>query len=1461
MEQDESSSAASESSEEEEEEEEGPAQVREEEPRVLRPQVPPKLALYGRHIREHGEGLVRQATQHAQAFVLAQAAAAAEQEEQEQAQALQQNRGDGSGGALGKAEPAPEDPEDQTAQREQAASLQDQVAELVSKLDAVLAAIPTMAAAQSPADPSKASDGARVASIGRKGEGAATSNNNNKTQEGNAKLEQQVSDQQDRIDRLLQTLEQTTQKVDLMARERELELMMVDEDSLGDINMRTMTTSLRPQDRRSAQGRENQQQQPPPKPEQQQQRPKFGPQKTKLTAGALATGDKANIHSDDLLSLDSISTTPKTDEPEKDKVTAGERRRVARGIPTALAQVATRMTLADEERSGSSSAASLRVASRRRAAAAAAKMGNVLHSALKVSASSPAVSAAREASASSDRGAISPPSSATVPGSLDKSSAADALDKETPEALDAPRQPRPRKPSVYLDLAKQGRNLFLRSTAEGESTPSPASARRLTSTPSMVMLSEAAELLSESPSALIPMEEESTGGVYQLRRQKSVYFVPEGPVTAVPSSLTTPAPQGRGLSGKSRSNLFASSGPPRFFNSKKQEQKKPAICLSTADDGSAMPLRRRSHTVSSGLDARALVEKGTAAELFLKAVDAPRGLRGHHSTEETASGTGSSVRLGTKSRSSDALRQLTRTATTPASFSRSPLDTMLARMTSGKQQGDPDAAVAEVTLTTTKTTTTTTTTTVTTSGAPGLGQTPSATAPAKGLRRKQASRLAVFKPEDEETGAELAAGLGDRNPERAGLVIGGGAKRERASYLLDKNTARFSGVPETALVMSKFPLAKQQQDKDHRRKTGQTPGEQDHEGDAAEEAESEAAATSTVAAAAAAAAARVRTKRGSLQRFCESDGNAEDRPDLVRLAPARQVHKIGILDLRIFNTDRHSGNILCKKEGDISKLIPIDHGLSLPDWHFLAEAYFDWQHWAQAQTPFDGETLRVITALDRAKDAETLRSLSFTESCIATNQICTIALQVSARNGLVLEDLGKMFQRPFCAGHNLHNKFFSPLEHMIIKACERCNTTYHPSGTRELEPMPASEPDDGGEEEEVDIDQKELEAFGNDQPPPGFYEALEQVADAQRRTVFHGIVCFGLGLAAGIPYSGVVFRDHAKEWSEAEQEAVKGLIMALSNAISGTERAWKMAHMEGLLNGLSMMIVASVLPVMRNLSLDEIKHLSTAMAVTAYGNTIAAFLCAMMSVRGFSPGGSIVNRVANLGFGAGVPAIFYEVKLASAALKALPERSFSSKLPKEHQANPEEYERRAQRTAAVCVALCNVDGEASVLLTLRSSSVGTHRGHVSFPGGHVDGDETPEEACVRELREETDLSCETLGRWHEVRAVTGTMVTPVVSLIDPDLTATQVQDCSDVSVEVERCFSLRVQDLFDPDTRQIQMIKDRFPMPRFHVPGAESNPPVWGLTAFILDGVLRDVLCAAFQVTEYPEEVKDSVHR
>jgi hypothetical protein len=92
---------------------------------------------------------------------------------------------------------------------------------------------------------------------------------------------------------------------------------------------------------------------------------------------------------------------------------------------------------------------------------------------------------------------------------------------------------------------------------------------------------------------------------------------------------------------------------------------------------------------------------------------------------------------------------------------------------------------------------------------------------------------------------------------------------------------------------------------------------------------------------------------GMIQQYLEHDKVAdEDVIGLteINLIPDFEVHKIGLLDIRLFNEDRHGGNLILdqkKGTGALARLVPIDHELTLPHWNQLKSATFCWINWKQ----------------------------------------------------------------------------------------------------------------------------------------------------------------------------------------------------------------------------------------------------------------------------------------------------------------------------------------------------------------------------------------------------------------------------------------------------------------------------------------------------------------------------------
>jgi 8-oxo-dGTP pyrophosphatase MutT (NUDIX family)/RimJ/RimL family protein N-acetyltransferase len=156
--------------------------------------------------------------------------------------------------------------------------------------------------------------------------------------------------------------------------------------------------------------------------------------------------------------------------------------------------------------------------------------------------------------------------------------------------------------------------------------------------------------------------------------------------------------------------------------------------------------------------------------------------------------------------------------------------------------------------------------------------------------------------------------------------------------------------------------------------------------------------------------------------------------------------------------------------------------------------------------------------------------------------------------------------------------------------------------------------------------------------------------------------------------------------------------------------------------------------------------------------------------------------------------------------------------------------------AAVLIPLFEEDGEVRVVLTRRSSSLRSHRGEVSFPGGRLDADETPLQAALREAEEEVGIdptTPEVLGRLAPLATMSSSSsITPFVAVL-PERPVLRPNPG-----EVELAFDVALSDLladgvFREERWDFPFGADR-PVYFFELPA----DLIWGATARILHELL-----------------------
>lgn len=244
---------------------------------------------------------------------------------------------------------------------------------------------------------------------------------------------------------------------------------------------------------------------------------------------------------------------------------------------------------------------------------------------------------------------------------------------------------------------------------------------------------------------------------------------------------------------------------------------------------------------------------------------------------------------------------------------------------------------------------------------------------------------------------------------RKGFSAGGEGSREIAAYLLDK--MHMSDVPNTTMISLAHPLLKGHQ-------------------------------------------------IGSMQAYAPHFCSAEDVSSSK--FSVHQVHKIALLDVRMFNTDRHAGNMLVgfktpkafPTARDLTKnnttLVPIDHGFCLPEFPALGEATFEWMNWRQSHEPLHPDLLSYIRSINMDRDIACLRQVlgknMLSMRVLLTLRVCTMWLQLAACNGLTFYQMGQFLCRPDLDGLSPLERIVKHLkvDDLVIRNADRVLSTLQP---------------------------------------------------------------------------------------------------------------------------------------------------------------------------------------------------------------------------------------------------------------------------------------------------------------------------------------------------------------------------------------------------------------------------------
>ena len=158
--------------------------------------------------------------------------------------------------------------------------------------------------------------------------------------------------------------------------------------------------------------------------------------------------------------------------------------------------------------------------------------------------------------------------------------------------------------------------------------------------------------------------------------------------------------------------------------------------------------------------------------------------------------------------------------------------------------------------------------------------------------------------------------------------------------------------------------------------------------------------------------------------------------------------------------------------------------------------------------------------------------------------------------------------------------------------------------------------------------------------------------------------------------------------------------------------------------------------------------------------------------------------------------------------------------------------------SAVLIMLFEENGHLNIIFTLRGKGLNSHSGQISFPGGHSEDGETPEDTALREAREEIaldDPNIEIIGRLSPLWVPpSSSNITPVVAYLPyrPEFRVNSED-------EVEEVFTTGIEEFIGGTHYKLEIWN--FNGRDVEVPFWDIHPttPLWGATSMILNELLE----------------------